>query len=324
MYGTTSQGGRNGNGTVFSIKTNGSSFKNIYIFTKTSDYDYNGGTNKDGAYPIATLVSVGDSLFGTTYYVGTSGNGTVFMVNMDGTCFTNLYDFTALDPIFSTNKDGANPWGGLILSGSILYGTACYGGDFGYGTIFAINTDGTGFANLYNFCDGGDGAFPQDGLILSNYTLYGTTTLGGDNNNGTVFAININGSGFTNLYSFNGESDGSTPNAPLTLWGNTMYGTANEGGNSGNGMVFSISLLPVENIVNSPLVLLSLPQINLGKTNFTFQLSGPAGSNYVLQVSTNLLNWSSVSTSAIPVNGTTNLANPISNYNHRFYRAVIP
>src|ERR1017187_2055984 len=69
-------------------------------------------------------------------------------------------------------------------------------------------------------------------------------------------------------------------------------------------------------------LILSSPQI-VGKTNFTFQLSGPAGSNYVLQVSTNLLNWSSVSTSTIPVSGSTNLSNAISGYKQSFYRVLL-
>ena len=43
------------------------------------------------------------------------------------------------------------PYGGLILSGNTLYGTAQYGGSSGNGTVFAVNTDGTGFTNLYSF-----------------------------------------------------------------------------------------------------------------------------------------------------------------------------
>ena len=70
-------------------------------------------------------------------------------------------------------------------------------------------------------------------------------------------------------------------------------------------------------------VILSAPQITGGKTNFTFLLSGPAGSNYVLQVSTNLLNWSPVSTSTIPVSGSITLSNAISGYNRRFYRVYL-
>ena len=85
----------------------------------------------------------------------------------------------------------------------------------------------------------------------------------------------------------------------------------------------SITSSVVHLTIALPSVILSQPQI-IGKTNFTFQLTGSAGSNYVLQVSTNLLNWSNVITSTIPVSGTTNLTYAISNYNRRFYRAVIP
>ena len=72
-----------------------------------------------------------------------------------------------------------------------------------------------------------------------------------------------------------------------------------------------------------PLILLA-PQVSVGKTNFIFMFSGPSGSNYVLQISTNLLNWSSVSTSAISVSGIVNLTNAISGYKRCFYRVQLP
>jgi sugar lactone lactonase YvrE len=71
-------------------------------------------------------------------------------------------------------------------------------------------------------------------------------------------------------------------------------------------------------------VVLSAPQMAMGETNFAFQLSGPAGGNYVLQTSTNLLNWSSVSTSTITSGGTLTLTNAIPDDNRRFYRVFLP
>jgi hypothetical protein len=71
-------------------------------------------------------------------------------------------------------------------------------------------------------------------------------------------------------------------------------------------------------------MVLSLPQMDIGNPHFVFQLSGPAGSHYVLQVSTNLLNWSPVSTSTIPVSGSLTLTNALSGYDQRFYRVVVP
>src|SRR5208282_2133229 len=98
-------------------------------------------------------------------------------------------------------SDGANPFAGLILSGNTLYGTANGGGTNGYGTVFAINTNGTGFMNLHTFTAlsapfylGGtnsDGVFPHAGLILSDNILYGTATYGGTNGSGTVFSISL-------------------------------------------------------------------------------------------------------------------------------------
>ena len=69
------------------------------------------------------MILSGNTLYGTATDGGSSGNGTVFAVNTDGTGFTNLHSFTALD-LYYTNSDGANPYAGLILSGNTLYGTA--------------------------------------------------------------------------------------------------------------------------------------------------------------------------------------------------------
>jgi uncharacterized repeat protein (TIGR03803 family) len=332
------------------------------------------GTNRDGASPLGGLILTGDTLYGTAYLGGTNGNGTVFRVNTDGSGFLTLHHFSAgannASGVF-TNGDGVLPYGGVTLSGSTLYGTTQEGGRFGYGTVFAIQTNGTGFTNLYQFTDGTDGGQPQDSLILSGGTLYGTAIgavfkvntngtgfaslyngddfsaglilsgdggtlygtarVGGAADGGAIFAVGTNLTGFTNLYSFtatagtagfnfNGtNSDGDFPFGGLLLAGNLLYGTASGGGLNGDGTVYSYSLpgpvLPFR---------LSLPQLTGGNTNLTFLLSGPAGSNYVLQVSTNLSNWNPVSTSAIPFSGTVNLTNATGGDDRQFYRAVIP
>jgi len=126
--------------------------------------------------------------------------------------FTNLHSFTAVN-FRGVNSDGANPFAGLILSGDTLYGTASEGGTNGEGTVFAINPTGPSFTNLYSFTGSSDGANPGAGLMLSSNTLYGTAEHGGSSGNGTVFAVNITGSGFTNLhnFNFNNASNGAVP-----------------------------------------------------------------------------------------------------------------
>jgi uncharacterized repeat protein (TIGR03803 family) len=237
LYGTAYGGGSSGAGTVFAVSTNGTGFTTLHSFTAT---DFNTGTNSDGANPYAGLILSGNTLYGTADYGGSSGNGTMFAVNTDGMSFATLHNFAGYP------SDGDTPSAGLILSGNTLYGTAEAGGSLGDGTVFAVQTNGTGFTNLHNFTGGSDGYYPYAGLILSGNTLYGTARYGGSSGHGTVFAVHTNGTGFTNLYSFTApsssgaNSDGANPYAGLILSGNTLYGTARYGGSSGQGTVFAV------------------------------------------------------------------------------------
>jgi len=247
LYGTAFEGGSSGFGTVFAVNTDGKGFTNLYNFASAGFLPY---TNSGGAYPEAGLILSGNILYGTAAGGGTNASGTVFAINTNGAGFTILHTFTG---IFSDN-DGNNPFAGLILSGNTLYGTALYGGTNNCGTVFALNTNGTGFVTLHNFGQrnynssigsytNSDGASPN-ALILSSNILYGTTRSAGNSGNGTVFALNTNGMGFTILYSFTANSvnsDGANPSAGLILSGNTLYGTAIYGGSGGEGTVFAIN-----------------------------------------------------------------------------------
>lgn len=226
LYGTADSGGISGNGTVFSVSTDGTSFAVLHAFTLR---DIATGTNSDGAGPVGLVLS-GNTLYGTAQVGGIADRGTVFSLNIDGSGFTNLYSFTNSDPVLP---------GSLILSGNTLYGTTFLGGSSGNGTVFALNKDGTGFTNLHSFT-GIDGTGLIADLILSGNTLYGTAFLGGGSNVGTVFSVNIDGTGFTNLHSFTG-SDGAEPRTRLALSGTTLYGTASRGGSFDTGTLFAVN-----------------------------------------------------------------------------------
>jgi uncharacterized repeat protein (TIGR03803 family) len=216
-------------------------------------WNFNPTANSGGADPRASMVQGPDgTLYGTT-----QGGGVVFKIHPDGTGFAALKDFAdSAGPYSTTNSDGTTPVGRLVLSGNTLYGAASSGGNAGEGTLFKVNTDGTGFAVLYNFSargyywtgsgyslTNGDGASPQGGLVLSGNVLYGAANLGGSANNGTVFEINSDGTGFSTLYNFKGysNSDGANPAASLLLSDNTLYGTAESGGQNGFGTVFKVN-----------------------------------------------------------------------------------
>jgi uncharacterized repeat protein (TIGR03803 family) len=236
LYGTARDGGSAGKGTVFRVSVDGTRFTSLYSFS-----------NIVGGEPYASLVLSGDMLYGTTSYGG-DGYGTVFRVGTNGTEFTTVYAFSY------TGADGAYTHSGLVLEGSTLYGTTPEQGIGLEGTVFKVNTNGTGFSVLHSFTrrswsgasnTNSDGAGPEAGLVLAGNTLYGTACYGGSGGNGVVFKVNTDGTGFAVLHNFAAigmftNSDGADPCAGLELSRNMLYGTTRSGGGAGFGTVFKV------------------------------------------------------------------------------------
>ncbi len=231
LLGTTGNGGPSDAGTVFRVKTDGTSYQLLHSFT---------GGASDGMYPYASLILDGSgNLYGTTYQGGAYNVGTVFTVKTNGAGFQLSFTFKG------GASDGSNPQTSLILGGSgDLYGTTYLGGAFNAGTVFVVKTDGTGFQLLYTFAGGAsDGLYPSASLILDGSgNLYGTAYQGGTSNFGTLFSVKTDGTGFQLLHSFaGGASDGAYPLASLVSDGvGNLYGTTYQGGTSDLGTAFKM------------------------------------------------------------------------------------
>jgi len=127
LYGTTYYGGTNGGfGTVFKLNAKG---KLILLHSFAG--------MPDGQNPCARLIrDAAGNFYGTTFYGGTSGYGTVFKLDTTGK-LTVLHNF-------NYSPDGAHPIAGLILDNAgNLYGTTSAGGDLncgfsGCGTVFKL------------------------------------------------------------------------------------------------------------------------------------------------------------------------------------------
>jgi uncharacterized repeat protein (TIGR03803 family) len=148
LYGTTAFGGGAASGTVFRLSTDGTGYGILHRFTNSVS----------GAFPTARLMEgVDGRLYGTTETNGPAGQGVVFALGRDGSGFAILHAFTA--SAGSLRK----PQGALVQDATGgLYGTAAAGGAGGFGGIFKINSDGTGFRVLYAFsATGGDGRARQ-------------------------------------------------------------------------------------------------------------------------------------------------------------------
>jgi len=172
LYGTTYYGGTTDNGTLFSITSAGKE----HVL-----YSFAGGS--DGSHPQAGLTLLNGTLYGTTYVGGTNGHGTVFSVTTAGSEHV-LYRFRS-------RSDGQYPTANLVVLNNVLYGTTDNGGGYGYGygTVFSITTAGK--ERVLHAFQGppNDGQLVLGGLVVLHGTLYGTTDVGGTNNEGIVFAL---------------------------------------------------------------------------------------------------------------------------------------
>ncbi len=238
LYGTTYTGASSGYGVVFKVDTSG---------TETVLYSFSGGT--DGGSPVGGLVrDTAGSLYGTTQYGGSSGNGVVFKVDNSGT-ETVLYSFAG------GTTDGCSPYGGLVRdkAGS-LYGTTMGCGASGNGTVFKVTKSGAEKL-LHSFAGGtADGANPlYTGLLMDpKGNLYGVTSQGGSQNSGVVYKLSKSGT-LTLLHSFTGgTTDGCSAHGTPTMdkEGN-LYGTTSRCGFGSHGIVWKVSKKGTEIVLHN-------------------------------------------------------------------------
>jgi uncharacterized repeat protein (TIGR03803 family) len=236
LFGTTNRGGALNVGTVFRLSDNCAG-----SYTHTTLLSFNG---PNGSLPFAGLtLGPAGNLFGTAYFGGASGAGTVFRLSDNG---AGGYTHTTL--VSFTGPNGQEPVAGLTLdSAGNIFGTTRYGGASSYGTVFRLSDNGAGGytpTTLLSF-NGPDGRDSTTGLTLDPAgNLLGTTLLGGLSNRGTVFRLSDNGAGgytHTALLSFN-TTNGQSPWGDLILdaVGN-IFGTTLLGGTYGLGTVFRLS-----------------------------------------------------------------------------------
>jgi uncharacterized repeat protein (TIGR03803 family) len=228
FYGTTGAGGTSDDGTVFKITPSGLESV-LYSFAPS-------GSN--GEIPYAGLIQGSDgNFYGTTYFGGANGLGTVFKVTPSGS-ETVLYSFAG-------GSDGEHPYAGVIQGrDGNFYGTTYQGGTSGYGTVFKLTPSGTETV-LYTFAGGSsDGANPEAGVIQgSDGNFYGSTLQGGASGYGIVFELTPSGTE-TVLHTFAGGSgDGANPEANLVQGSDgNLYGSTAAGGTGGHGTFFKVSL----------------------------------------------------------------------------------
>ena len=209
----------------------------------------------DGAGATTGLIAgKAGTFYGTTAFGGI-GAGTVFALTPAGSGYAEsvLYNFKG-------GSDGSVPEG-VVLRDGAFYGVTFVGGTpngnggVGWGTVFKLAPGKSGYTEsvLYRFRGGADAWEPNGPIVIDKAgNIYGSSGFGGSQNDGAVFKLTPDGSGYAEsvLYSIPGGAGGQLPQAGLTIdkhesiYGTTMYGGNSAGycADGGCGTVFKLTL----------------------------------------------------------------------------------
>jgi uncharacterized repeat protein (TIGR03803 family) len=220
MYGTTTDGGDNGLGTVFHVQPDG---KNSF---RTDSFSADKGCNPIGG---GIFANRSNAFLGTATSCGNASKaGTLYGADIS-------FKRISLKHTFDLATDGGNPYGVLCQIGDTFYGTARNGGANGKGTFYSLKGDA--FTVLHAFGAGDDGANPMAGCTELGGKLYGTTYAGGSEKVGAIYEFDPATGKEKVLHSFD-TADGARPQTTLLAWNGMLYGVTSRGGTNSAGVLF--------------------------------------------------------------------------------------
>ena len=242
------------NGNLFGTASTGGNFQCsigcgvVYELLKSTgwgEHVLHAFAGSDGQFPNAVLLQGSNGTFySTTWFGGSTGNGTVFSLTPSGSSWMEnvLYSFGGA-------ADGSAPAAGVIAdSAGNLYGTTYKFDGYNDGVAYELQKRSHGSWKdrvLYSFTGQGGGEDPYAGLILrSKRRLYGTTIEGGSNGGGAAFELTDAHHHWTerDLHVFGGAGDGSTPYGGLVAdRAGNLFGTTLFGGTNNSGTVYELS-----------------------------------------------------------------------------------
>ena len=229
LYGTTTQGGANSDGVIFSYNVGTNAYTNLVDLV-----------NATGSAPYSELAQngAGGLLYGTTSAGGATDQGVIFSYNIATDTYTDVVD---LNPAI-----GYRPLGRLRrASNGLFYGLTNFGGLTSAGVLFSFNPVGNVYTPLFNMYEAGF-RDAWAGLIEDpNGTFLGVCNDDGSGGSGALFRYVPATNTMTELTAF-GSSNGSQPKGRLVRHtSGVFYGLTNSGGSNNVGTCFSFD--PVSN-----------------------------------------------------------------------------
>lgn len=257
LYGTCTNGGANGIGTIIAVDPAGNAGAGSVSLVWTFD-GYTGstpGNDYANSMQYRLAIGAGTAIYGIARYGGTYGYGTIFKLDTS----TGLVTLV----VGHTQQTGNTTSGPLTLNGTTLYGGGYYAGTTassgaggapnGVGSFFSCTTTGT-LKLLHSFFIR-DLRNPQDSpTVQIGGFLYGTALYGGQEDQGAIYKISATGPSYTYtlLHSFNSNlQEGHYPYQGLFKAADgALYGSTYSGGIYGYGTIYKISTAGVFTILH--------------------------------------------------------------------------
>ncbi len=135
----------------------------------------------------------------------------------------------------------------LLAWNDTITGAYPFRGNGSYGYLYRFGIDDEQIQDLVQFTSALEGVRPAGAMAISGNHLFGAAQLGGALDGGAIYRINATttnklAAGFTNLHSFNYESEGGGPSSGVIVSGATLFGTLEAGGPSLNGGIYKMGL----------------------------------------------------------------------------------
>ena len=223
LYGMSASGGKHRHGTLFEMHVDGTGFRILHHFEKSKGKEPHGMVVFDGASTLLGMTRLGGTLAD-----GREGAGVIFRYDLTTGAHKVLHVFAKN----ASDNGDTNDHGFLSPTGGYYYGTTELGGKYGQGVIFRLRADGSDFSIVHSFGADRDGKKPFGSLQQVGEWFYGTTTVGGDHDDGTIFRLRPSDLLYERLVSFDRATTGAFPedNVIPSSDGSTLYGLTQAGG----------------------------------------------------------------------------------------------
>ncbi len=211
---------------VFRMHPDGGAYQIIHEFEVRKGIDVLDGSG---------LVKSPDGfLYGGVCMGGAYYYGVIYKLKLDGSQYQVIHNFNGITGSSPEGEIALTPDGYLV--GAMRFDSTGAEG----GTIYKIKTDGTDFKAIHVFvpAEGTDPVFGVRAIsALGSTKIYGINRYHGPHNNGSLYRLNVDGTGFQAMHTdMTGSFQGLTNDA------NNIYFTETDGGTGGKGSVWKQNL----------------------------------------------------------------------------------